>query len=156
MEPTGPQIRNTVRAVIVQDGSILLQKKHDLQKGFRYTLPGGAQEFNETLIEALHRECLEEIGTEIIVGEMLHLADFFKTSFSPEAHQKHQLEILYSCQVPDTYIPKNGPKPDRSQIAIEWIAIQNLTQITLSPVSLTKILSSLNTQALPVYLGKIN
>ncbi|MBP0050103.1 hypothetical protein H9C73_15355 [Marinobacterium sp. AK62] len=40
-----PQIRNAVRALIVQDGQVLLLKKDGYASGgIRYALPGGGQE----------------------------------------------------------------------------------------------------------------
>lgn len=156
MQTLAPTIRNTVRAIIIRDGHILLQKKQDALKGVRYTLPGGAQNPGETLLEALHRECQEELGTEIITSEILHLADFFKQKSLPEPYLQHQLEILFHCQIADSYTPKNGPKPDKHQIAIEWITIDELSQIPLLPAILKEILTKLNQPVNPIYLGKIN
>lgn len=31
----------------------------------------------ESLLEALQRECQEEIATDVIAGEIMHMADFF-------------------------------------------------------------------------------
>ncbi len=156
MQTLAPTIRNTVRAVIIREGYILLQKKQDVLKGVRYTLPGGAQNPGETLLEALHRECQEELGTTIIAGEILHLADFFKQKSPPDPHLQHQLEILFQCQIADSYTPKNGPKPDKHQIAIEWVAITELPQIPLLPAILKEILAKLIQRDNPIYLGKIN
>ncbi|MEJ2622222.1 MAG: NUDIX domain-containing protein, partial [Candidatus Thiodiazotropha sp.] len=49
-------IRNAVRAVIVRDEAVLMQKKWQQDRGCWYTLPGGGQAVHETLIEALQRE----------------------------------------------------------------------------------------------------
>lgn len=155
MEILSTTIRNTVRAVIIRDGHILMQKKQDELKGVRYTLPGGAQEVGESLLEALQRECQEEIATDVIAGEIMHMADFFKQKFQPEPHLQHQLEILFRCQVPDLYTPKNGSKPDKHQVAVEWVAIHELAQTTVFPSFLKKILSTLAEPSGPIYLGKI-
>lgn len=146
MENLYPTIRNTVRAVIVRDGRILLQKKQDELQGIRYTLPGGAQETGETLQQALQRECLEEIATEVQADKIIHIRDFFKRKSLPEPHIRHQLEILFECRISESYIPKSGSKPDKHQIGIEWIAIDELSSHTLSPGFLSDLLPELADQ----------
>lgn len=143
MENLYPTIRNTVRAVIVRDGCVLLQKKQDEQQGTRYTLPGGAQETGETMEAALQRECLEEISSNVQPEKIIHIRDYFKHKQLPEPHIRHQLEILFQCRVPDTYIPQNGSKPDKHQIGVEWIAIDELVHHPLSPEFLRDILPEL-------------
>lgn len=143
MENLHPNIRNTVRAVIIKDGRILLQKKQDEDRSVRYTLPGGAQNTGETIQEALQRECLEEIATEVQPVKIVHISDFFKHKRLPEPHTRHQLEILFHCKIPDSYTPQNGCKPDKHQIAIEWIAVDELSKHKLSPEFLSELLPEL-------------
>jgi 8-oxo-dGTP diphosphatase len=58
------KIRSSVCALILRDNRVLTIKKQE--KGvFEYILPGGGQEFGETLVEALHREIREEVGASI-------------------------------------------------------------------------------------------
>ena len=78
LEGLEPQIRNAVRAVVVRDGAVLMQKKWAETRGTWYTLPGGGQDVTETMETALIRECEEEIGTTVRVGALLSVADFFK------------------------------------------------------------------------------
>lgn len=60
-------IRNSVKAIIIMNGEILLTKNQD-PEGFFYLFPGGGQEHGETFHEALQRECLEEIGSSVQIG----------------------------------------------------------------------------------------
>ena len=85
-------IRITVRAVIIQNGNILLIKKDSLDEGVRYTLPGGALESGETLHQAVIRECEEEINTAVEAYDVLHIADFFIPKFKPEPYWQINLE----------------------------------------------------------------
>lgn len=156
MEKLDSAIRSTVRAVILREGHILFQKKQDEQNGVYYTLPGGAQESGESMIEALQRECREEIGSDVIIGDVLHLADYFKQKVSPHVHIRHQLEILFSCQVTESYQPQNGYKPDKHQVAVEWVAINKFSKITLSPGFLSQVLPLLSALPKQIYLGKFN
>ncbi len=147
-------IRNTVRAVIVKNGYVLLlMRKNDL-KGCYYSLPGGGQEYGETLLEALQRECREEIATSVIVKRIEYIADFFKPKSTPKAYIQHRLEILFYCQVPKSYIPQSGPKPDKNQVRVEWVALNKLDQIPLAPSFLAEILKRPMRSSKPTYLGK--
>jgi len=60
-----------VAAGIIRKGENILiaqRSKDDMLGGF-WEFPGGKKKASETLKECLHREILEELGVEIIVGE---------------------------------------------------------------------------------------
>lgn len=57
-------IRNSVKAIIIVDGKLLLTKNQD-DEGYFYLCPGGGQEHGETFHKTLQRECLEEIGSSV-------------------------------------------------------------------------------------------
>ncbi|MCZ4151587.1 NUDIX hydrolase, partial [Escherichia coli] len=50
-------IRNSAKAVIIQNGRLLVIKLED-QYGTAYVFPGGGQEKGEELKDAVARECL--------------------------------------------------------------------------------------------------
>ncbi|MCK5199463.1 MAG: NUDIX domain-containing protein [Spirochaetales bacterium] len=54
-------VRNSVKAIIIEDGKLLVIRKSD-SDGYYYILPGGGQEKDETFIETVKRECMEELG----------------------------------------------------------------------------------------------
>ncbi|MBM3861911.1 MAG: NUDIX domain-containing protein, partial [Verrucomicrobia bacterium] len=62
-------IRNSAKAIIIRDGCVLLVRVND-EGGEWYVLPGGGQRHGESLHETVRRECLEEIGVEVEVGEL--------------------------------------------------------------------------------------
>jgi len=114
-----PQIRPVVRAVIYRDGALLVQVKEKPGEPVFLTLPGGKQEPGETVEEALKRECMEEVGAEITVGPLLHVAEVFK----PKSEGlQHQLELLFACEVSADYQPHVGVHPDPSQTGTEWVS----------------------------------
>jgi ADP-ribose pyrophosphatase YjhB (NUDIX family) len=64
-----------VGAVIFDGASVLLaQRGQEPAKG-TWSLPGGAVELGEKLVDALKREILEEIGIEIEVGGLVRVLD---------------------------------------------------------------------------------
>lgn len=148
-------IRITVRAVIIQDGKILLIKKDSQEDGIRYTLPGGALESGETLHQAVIRECQEEINTSVDAYDVLHIADFFIPKFDPEPYTRHQLEVLIQCQVPADYIPCSGSDPDKHQVGVEWLPVKELAQHTISPHFFAELLINLQNQTHNVYVGSV-
>ena len=102
MDTLIPGIRNAVRAVIVRGDSLLVQQKLYEDGSGRLTLPGGAPDLGETLEAALRRECAEELGAQIRVFELLHVADYFKPRDSDPPTRRQQVEFLFRCEVPDS------------------------------------------------------
>jgi 8-oxo-dGTP pyrophosphatase MutT (NUDIX family) len=64
-----------VRGVAIKDGKVLLCK---LAKAGFYCLPGGTLDPGETRLECLRREFIEELGTEPVVGKMIHTQEILK------------------------------------------------------------------------------
>jgi mutator protein MutT len=67
-----------VGAIIVDSqGRLLLAKRGPQARNERglWEFPGGSVELGETLAEALRREMREELGIEIVVGELLDVVD---------------------------------------------------------------------------------
>lgn len=157
MENLYPVIRNAARALIIKENRVLLLRKAGGSRGERFALPGGAQDVGEILENALQRECLEEIGVEVQIEALVHVADFFKLRDSEPLSHKHLVEFIFRCRVPDDYTPGNGPKPDRSQVEVVWMPLASLDSISLYPSSMASILR--NTQLTAdgtVYLGLID
>jgi 8-oxo-dGTP pyrophosphatase MutT (NUDIX family) len=156
MENLLPVIRNAARALIVKDNRLLLLRKDGGERGERYALPGGAQDPGETLIQALNRECMEEIGSGVEVRDLLHVADFFKPRETDPPSTKHLVEFLFDCTVPEGYTPKNGYHPDKHQIEVVWMDLQGIGSINLFPKSLASYLTNPGGSERTVYLGTID
>ena len=148
-----PGIRNAVRAVITQDDAVLLQRKIDDNGAERYALPGGAQEHGESLTEALQRECEEEIGTRVEVIDLLFVGDYFKLRQTSPPTTRQLLEFLFACNVGPDYQPRNGPRPDKHQVDVEWVPVNRLDEINLVPVDYVELLRKQKQSR--VYLGQV-
>ncbi|PQP83728.1 NUDIX hydrolase [Paenibacillus sp. PCH8] len=149
-------IRNSAKAVIVQDGRLLVIRLED-QYGTAYVFPGGGQEKGEELKDAVSRECLEEIGQAVNVGELLHIREYIGKNheFAEWDADIHQVEFYFECHLID---PKatifEGSNPDDHQVAVEWIALEDLPKIRLYPKTIGELL--LKPDDSRIYLGDLN
>lgn len=150
-----PDIRTTARAIFIRGQHILLLRKDYGEYGERFALPGGGQEPGETLHQALQRECEEEIGSRVSIGPLLHVADFFKLRETDPPTVRHVLDMLFHCEVPEDYIPHNGPHPDKHQVEVVWAELARLPDMPLFPPYLPACIARLDDQAQAVYLGRV-
>ena len=68
------RIEVVVIALIQKDSRYLLTKRHDPKRKLvhnTWQLPGGGLEFNETIIECLHREIREETGLKVKILKLV-------------------------------------------------------------------------------------
>ncbi|MGM0877741.1 MAG: NUDIX domain-containing protein [Bacillota bacterium] len=150
-------IRNSAKAIIISGDKVLLTKNQD-NEGYFYLFPGGGQEHGETIHNTLLRECIEEVGKEVEIGELLHIREYIGKNheYSSFDFNVHQVEYYFVCTlVNNSY--KTPTNPDSHQVGIEWIHINNLLEYRIYPKELKKyIIKHLNNEKSPVYLGDIN
>ena len=151
---TGPRL--SIKAVIVQDGRLLALSATD-EEGEWFMLPGGGQHRGESIHEALQRECLEEIGTTVIIHELRFLRDYIGRNheFSSEDADTHQVELMFRCSLPPGRAPRVGPAPDKYQTGVVWLELHSLTERRLYPRSLKPLVANIGGDA-PIYLGDVN
>ncbi len=147
-------IRTATKAIIIKDEKILLNKY--LSKSIYYTLPGGGQDHNEDLKSNLKRECLEELGAPVEVGEILFVREYIADHHNPSPSRKgyHQVNIIFECKLTgeDFIIPV---QPDPNQTGMEWVPVKDLLDFNLYPLSIRKeIISHLNNTNEKIYLGE--
>ncbi len=149
-------IRNSAKAIIIKDNRVLLTKNID-DAGFFYLFPGGGQEFREELHETVVRECIEEVGCKIAVGELVFIREYISKNheFAKWDTNLHQVEFYFGCSLlSEDETIRNGKIPDTNQVGVEWIPIINLCDIRLYPKELAaKIKRNISK---PVYLGDVN
>jgi ADP-ribose pyrophosphatase YjhB (NUDIX family) len=151
-----PDIRNSVRAVIIRDGRILLLRKEYEDGSEQFALPGGGQETGEPLAMALIRECQEEIGADVQIGSLIYVADRFKPRDTPPGSIRHLVEFLFSCNVVESYTAQNGHHPDRHQVEVVWVELASLDSIPLRPYAIGPFLQHGQDEKTAVYSGLID
>jgi ADP-ribose pyrophosphatase YjhB (NUDIX family) len=150
-------IRNSAKAVIIRDGSLLLIRNLD-KDGDWFSLPGGGQNHGETLQEALQRECQEEIGVRVQVGELRLIREYIGKNheFAQHDGEVHQVEFMFECRIAPSANPVTGKTPDTQQAGIAWVALSKLPKCNLYPKVLREILKNGLSGVTTVYLGNVN
>lgn len=91
------RIRPLALAIVKKNDKVLVQVGFDSKKNEKfYRLPGGGIEFGETGIVALHREFMEEFGSEINNVKSLGVLE---NIFTFEGNGGHELVMVYSADL---------------------------------------------------------
>jgi len=119
--------------VIIHDGKIALIKK--ARGGYKglYDLPGGGIEHDETPLEALTRELMEEIGVSIVKAELLDaVSKTFKWDVNDELIQDlHHIGILYIVEIEGNELKTDADGLD--SLGGEWKDIDKVKEEDVSP-----------------------
>jgi 8-oxo-dGTP diphosphatase len=112
-------IVTSVVAVIVDDEQRVLLTKRNIPpfKGL-WVMPGGKIDLGEPILQALHREVMEEVGLEVEVEDLI---DVFE-HLSPAEANNHFIILYYLCRPVACVIKHNPFEVDEAQ----WVSRENL------------------------------
>ncbi len=101
---------------------------------------------------------LREINTDVEVGHLLCVRDYISDhhEFAEANGHVHELELLFSCSLPEGYQPQAGEDPDPGQIGVNWIPLDQLEAVNLYPRVLRHYLLHLDDPQRAIYLGDVN
>ena len=157
-------IRNAAKAIIIDNGKILVNKNQnslgDMFLGLPdgvvyYDLPGGGQNQYETLEEAVKRECLEESGYTVFVDrlaaiyEEISMNERFRSEYEQYAHKVH---FIFICILVDE-ARKPPTERDLDMLESEWVDIENMKNIALYPHIINSNLELILKSDSVIYLG---
>jgi 8-oxo-dGTP pyrophosphatase MutT (NUDIX family) len=155
--PSGTgRVRPAIKALIVRDGALLVTVNTHWTPLF-YLLPGGGQQFGESMHEALVRECREEIGAEVSVGDVAFVRDYIgsRHEFAEQDSHYHQIEVVFWVTLEPGEEPSHGPDGDSFQTGIAWVPLDELDDAPLWPMALKQWLLA-DPAERPTYLGDVN
>lgn len=128
-----------VGAIIVDAGRVLLCRRGKQPYLGYWSIPGGAVETGEPIIEALRREVREETGLEIAI---IQLAEVFER-ITPDAEGRteyHYVLIDYLCRVESGTLVAGDDAAE-----VRWFARAELASLEMTPGTLDVIERTLNT-----------
>lgn len=145
-------IRNSAKAVIRRGDNVLMIRAHDELDGDFYYLPGGGQNPQETMAEAVRRECLEETGCAVTVGELLYVCEYIHERLTyPWQHALHQIDFMFRCELTPGGEPGIGATPDDYQTGVVWVPLLQLPALRHYPKGLAE---ALRNGSAPIYWGR--
>lgn len=151
-------VRNSAKAIIIENGCLLTTRNRDLFGDF-FLLPGGGQHHGETMAEAVARECLEETGANIKVGRLALIREYISANHEFAEFDKtiHQVEFMFICTLEETVGTHAISEFDSMQTGTAWLEIANLQQYRLFPAILIDLLQAHADLKFPqIYLGDVN
>jgi 8-oxo-dGTP diphosphatase len=138
------QIHLLARAIIIDQGHILLvHNPLKPQKGFYY-LPGGHIELGEGAEFALKRELMEEMGIQVTIQRFLGCFEHeFSKNLLPHGNicHTHEYNLLFAVDSPMLSF-KNTITPQEEKVAFQWIPLDQLDEVMFLPQALQPHLAS--------------
>lgn len=149
--------KHSVKAIIIKDGK-LLTVSVDYGRGRYCKLPGGGQEWGETMQETIIRECKEELNLDIKPLRLVLARDYIAKN-----HQQpydldcfHLAELMFECEAADFSTLGNGSEPDSNEQKIKWIDLNDLESSDFYPKAIIPYLKNLKNIKETVVLGDVN
>ncbi len=148
-------LRNAAKALIQRGDQILVTENID-DKGLWYILPGGGMDpGKETLIDALKRECQEEIGADVEVEDLKFIREYITDNHEGSRTKGvHLIDFIFRCSVDEGYNASEAPEGDPIQVGVKWMGISELKSLRFYPKPLLDYLGS-DSRTPPIYLGDI-
>lgn len=126
-----------VYGICVNDGKLLVIRKGRGPYAGRFDLPGGRLEENESLLEGLVREFMEETGLPVTVERNLGTFDWFVRYQEDTFTHMHHIAALYIVGIADDTVASGITKfAEQDSLGTEWVELPAITLDSASPVTL--------------------
>ncbi|MEN9386641.1 MAG: hypothetical protein RLZZ185_1382 [Bacteroidota bacterium] len=135
-------------ALVLLENNHVLVMKYQYGEHFIYNLPGGNPDSCELLSETIARECMEELGIDVEVGQMLLMGQVSGTE-----NRDDVLHILFEGEliggIPELQVGETNAQE------VLWLPINQLSQVTMYPNIGMELTDLLITQQKGKYVGAI-
>ena len=140
------KIRNAAKALIIRNGKMLAIKISDGKEEW-YIMPGGGQDVEELLPEAVCREVAEELGLQVAVKDLAFVIE------GVHGENFHRVDLVFLCEYLGR-LENTALQADTNQIGYDWLDIKTLNKAPLYPSKLRRqIMNLYEEKAYKVYLG---
>lgn len=150
-------IRNAAKALLYENGKILLNC-HKTENGrVYYDLPGGGQHQYETMEEAVVREVLEETGYTVQVVRFQCIAEeIWKDPIMQVQYPEYTHRIMHIFLVHRVTTNKAETcELDFEQTGSVWVTLEEADKLDLVPRQLCGQIRKVVESETPVYLGSL-
>lgn len=139
-------IRNAAKALIIKDDKMLAVKISDGNEEW-YIMPGGGQDVEELLPEAVCREVAEEMGLQVDVKDLVFVIEGL------HGEKFHRVDLVFLCEYKGK-IENAILQGDTNQVGYDWLDIKTLNTTPLYPSKLRRqIMNLYEGKKYSVYLG---
>lgn len=109
-----------VKAIIVENGKLLLLQRNPATRNGEdsWDLPGGLIEPSENPVDALTRECQEEIGMPVLVGDKATSWEFIRP--------KDDKTVFVQNYIVDIAGPSSLIHLSDEHIRYEWVSLESI------------------------------
>lgn len=139
-------VRNAAKALIIKEDKMLAVKVSDGKEEW-YIMPGGGQDVEELLPEAVCREVAEEMGVQVEVKDLVFVIEGL------HGENFHRVDLVFLCEykgeLKDAIL-----QSDTNQVGYDWLDIKTLNTTPLYPSKLRRqIMNLYEGKEYTVYLG---
>lgn len=140
------EIRTSAKALIIRDGKMAAIQIRDAGEEW-YIMPGGGQDPEELLTDAVCREVAEELGIAVACKDLLFVVE------GVHGERFHRVDLIFSCEyigeIEDAVLHR-----DTNQVGIQWLDIETLNLQPLYPSKLRRqIMNYFQGKPYRAYLG---
>jgi ADP-ribose pyrophosphatase YjhB (NUDIX family) len=134
-----------VGAIILRDGKVLMVKNN--REPYYYSV-GGRVKLQETMEEAIIRECFEETKVHFEVDRLVFIHEnFFPVQSGPYGEtQFHEISFFYLMKSIEVEVNSESYTSEGIEERLEWLPISNLQDTFLFPEFFKSELASLPTE----------
>ncbi len=126
--------RLAVRALILRDARLLLVNAYAGGISDLWCAPGGGVERHQSLDANLTREVFEETGLTVRVGALALISEFHDP-----AHDFHQVEMFYRCEISGGRLRDDWRDPDAVVNARHFFSAAELADLRFKPDLLAEV-----------------
>lgn len=148
-----PAIRVAAKALIIRDGNLLVTVNSGRTDDLFCLCPGGGQNHGEDAPAALRRECQEELGCDVVVGDFAFYRDLMGAEMMDR--RMHQVEAYFFCELAPGAEPRITDTGDAWQTGFAWLPVATLQDEPVYPKALAQWLQAPAAER-PGYLGDVD
>ncbi|MEM9342094.1 MAG: NUDIX domain-containing protein [Pseudomonadota bacterium] len=127
-------LRLAVRALILNEGKLLLVNAWKDKRSVLLCAPGGGVEMHQSLPDNLKREVYEETGLTVRVGDVALVNEFH----APE-RDFHQVDIYFRCQITGGIVTDEWADPEGVVHTRRWVSESEISSLQVKPDSLAAV-----------------